>query len=136
MTALQAHLHDDNCMQNATLHRSTIVRFSTYEKTQHDRYTVGFRSWCFYQKTLATGKEPGPHQTNLGTSLASDVAEQVKKLCIRLAHVDLLKRCTLYKTQNANDNLHSVVRNKCPNTTFVGPERTVDIDPHIIGITE
>ena len=68
---------------------------------------------------------PGPHRTNVGTPLAPDVAEHVKEVYIRLAHVDLLKRCTLGKTQNANESLHSVVWSKCPKMIFVGLERVV-----------
>ncbi|KAK2186943.1 hypothetical protein NP493_184g00016 [Ridgeia piscesae] len=98
---------------------------STDEKPQHDRCPVGARSWCYYQKALATGHEPGPHRTNVDTPLAADVAELVKEVYTRLAHVDLLKRCTLGKTQNANESLHSVVWSKCPKTTFVSLKRVV-----------
>ena len=111
-------------MQNAIL-ASFNHCSSMDEKPQHDRCPVGARSWCFYQKALATGQEPGPHRTNGGTPLAPDVAEHVKEVYTRLAHVDLLKRCTLGKTQNANESLHSVVWSKCPKTTFVGLERVV-----------
>ena len=37
---------------------------------------------AFYQKALATGQEPGPHRTNVGTPLAPDVAEHVKEVYI------------------------------------------------------
>ena len=43
----------------------------------------------------------------------------------RLAHVDLLKRCTLGKTQNANESFHYVVWSKCPKMTLVGLQRVV-----------
>ena len=61
----------------------------------------------------------------MDTPLAPDVAEHVKEVYTRLAHVDLLKRCKLGKTQNANESPHSVVWSKCPKTTFVGLERVV-----------
>ena len=122
--AVQAHPHDVNGMQHAIV-ASFDHCSSTDEIPQHDRCPVGARSWCFYQKTLATGQEPGPHRTNVGTPLAPDVAEHVKEVYTRLAHVDLVKRCTLGKTQNANENLRSVVWSKCPKTTFVGLERVV-----------
>ena len=122
--AVQTHPHDVNGMQNAIL-TSFNHCSSTDQKPQHDRCPVGARSWCFYQKALATGQEPGPHRTNVGTPLAPDVAEHVKEVYTRLAHVDLLKRCTLGKTQNANESLHFVVWSKCPKTTFVGIERVV-----------
>ena len=59
-------------MQNAVL-ASFDHCSSTDEKPQHDRCPVGARSWCFYQTALATGQEPGPHRTNVGTPLAPDV---------------------------------------------------------------
>ena len=67
--AVQAHPHDVSGLHNAIL-----VSFnhcsSTDENSEHDR--VGARSWGFYQKALATGQEPGPHRTNVGTPLAPD----------------------------------------------------------------
>ena len=123
-TAVQAHLHDVYGMQNAIL--VSFDHFSsTDEKPQHDWCPVGACSWCYYQKALAIGQEPGAHRTNVGTPLAPDVAEHVKEVYTRLAHVDLLKRCTLGKTQNANENLHSVVWSKSPKTTFVGLQHVV-----------
>ena len=62
--AVQTHPHDVNGMQNAIL-ASFNHCSSTDQKPQHDRCPVGARSWCFYQKALATGQEPGPHRTNV-----------------------------------------------------------------------
>ena len=95
---------------------------STDEKPQHDCCPVGADSWCFYQKALVTEQEPGPHRTNVGTPLSSDVAEHVRAVYTRLAHFDLLKRCKLGKTQNNNETVHTVIWNKCPKTSFVGLE--------------
>ena len=79
--AVQAHPHDVSGLHNAIL-----VSFdhcsSTDENSEHDR--VGARSWCFYQKAPATGQEPGPHRTNVGTPLAPDVAKHVKEVYTRL----------------------------------------------------
>ncbi|KAK2192357.1 hypothetical protein NP493_32g00009 [Ridgeia piscesae] len=76
-----AHPHDVSGLHNAIL-----VSFdhcsSTDENSEHDR--VGARSWCFYQKAPATGQEPGPHRTNVGTPLAPDVAKHVKEVYTRL----------------------------------------------------
>ena len=60
---------------------------------------------------------------NVGTPLAPDVAEHVKEVYTRLAHVDLLKPCKLGKTQNADESLHSVMWSKCHKTTCVGLAR-------------
>ena len=57
----------------------------TDETPQHDRCPVGDDSWCFYQKALATGQEPGPHRTNVGTPLSVDVAVQVKAVYEQLS---------------------------------------------------
>ena len=122
--AVRAHPKDVDRMRDAIL-ATFDNAISNDEKPQHDRCPVGADRWCFYQKALATGQEPGPHRTNVGTPLSSDVAEHVTGVYTRLAHVDLLKRCKLGKTQNSNETVHSVIRNKCPKTSFVGLERDV-----------
>ena len=122
--AVRAHPKDVCGMRDAIL-ATFDHAISTDEKPQHDRCPVGADSWCFYQKALATGQEPGPHRTNVGTPLSSDVAEHVKGVYTRLAHIDLLERCKLGKTQNNNESVHSVIWNKCPKTSFVGLERVV-----------
>ena len=91
---------------------------STDETPQHDRCPVGDDSWCFYKKALATGQEPGPHRTNVGTPLSVDVAVPVKAVYERLSHDDLLTRCLRGQTQNANESLHSKVWAKCPKIGF------------------
>ena len=98
---------------------------STDENPQHGRCPVGADSWCFYQKALATGQDPGPHHISVGTPLSAEVAAHVKEVYVRLTHKDLLDRCRMGKTQNANESLHSKVWLKCPKTSFVGLERVV-----------
>ena len=44
---------------------------------------------------------------------------------MRLGHPELLRRCVLGKTQNANETLHSKVWCKCPKTGFIGLMRVV-----------
>ena len=89
------------------------------ENPQHGRCPVGRDSWCFYQKALATGQEPGLHRVNVHTPLSAEMAQHVKPVYTRLAHDDLLIRCLLGKTQNVNESLHSKVWTKCPKTNFV-----------------
>ena len=99
---------------------------STDEKLQHDRCPVGADSWrFFYQKALATGQQPGPHRTNVGTPLSAEVARHVKDVYTRLAHKDLLERCLFDKTQNPNESLYSKVWAKCPKMGFVGLQRVL-----------
>ena len=122
--AVRAHRGDLPAMTDAvwaTFDHAT----STDEKPQHGRCPVGPDSWCFYQKALATGQQPGPHRTNVGTPLSADVARHVKDVYTRLAHKDLLERCLLGKTQNPNESLHSKVWAKCPKTGFVGLQRVL-----------
>ncbi|KAI0225873.1 L-2-hydroxyglutarate dehydrogenase, mitochondrial [Lamellibrachia satsuma] len=77
-----------------------------------------------FQQALANGEEPGSHQDKVGTPLTKEVAEQVKEVYVRL-DPELLHRCVLGKTQNANETLHSKVWRKCPKTGFVGLMRIV-----------
>ena len=49
----------------------------------------------------------------------------MKEVYPRLSHKDLLGRCKLGLTQNANESLHSMVWQKCPKTSFIGIERVV-----------
>ena len=79
---------------------------------------MGDDSWCFYQKALANGQEPGPHQTNVATPISVDVAVRVKAVYERLSHDDLLTRCLRGQTQDANESLHSKVWAKCTKTGF------------------
>lgn len=44
-------------------------------------------------------------------------------LYIRLSTDDLLQRCSLGKTQNANEALHGLIWSKCPKTTFTAKRR-------------
>ena len=73
---------------------------STDEKPQHHRCRVGVHSWCFYQKTLATGQKPGHHCANVHTPLSAEVASHVKDVYARLCDMSLLKRCLKGTTQN------------------------------------
>ena len=93
---------------------------STDEEPHHNHCPIGRNSWCFFQRALAKGEEPGYHRDKVGTPLAKDVAEKVKEVYVRLGHPDLLDRCLQGKTQNANESLHSKVWLKCPKTGFVG----------------
>ena len=115
--AVRAHPNDLDAMRDAVW-ATYYHAISTDETPQHDRCPVGDDSWCFYKKALATGQEPGPHRTNVGTPLSVDVAVPVKAVYERLSHDDLLTRCLRGQTQNANESLHSKVWAKCPKIGF------------------
>ena len=121
---MRSHPNDLSGMQAAVM-ASFDHAISTDDKPQHDRCPVGVNSWCFYQRALATGQQPGPHLTNVHTPLSAEVGERVKEVYARLAHKDLLRRCLKQKTQNANESLHSVIWSKCRKTRFVGLQRVL-----------
>ena len=122
--AIRAHPNDLEAMRDAVW-ATFDHAVSTDKKPQHDRCPVGADSWCFYQKALATGQEPGPHKTNVGTPLSAEVAKPVREVYARLSHDDLLTRCLRGETQNPNESLHSKIWAKCPKTGFVCVHRVL-----------
>jgi len=98
---------------------------STDEDPHHTHCPEGATSWCFYQKALAKGEEPGSHHENVHTALSREVASHVKDVYLRLGHRDLLNRCLRVETQNKNESIHSKIWTKCPKTGFVGLMRVV-----------
>ena len=107
------------------MHLASFHAASTDDEPHHNHCPTGTNSWCFFQRALAKGEEPGSHLENVHTPLAKDVAEQVKEVYIRLGHPDLLQRCLRGQTQNANEALHAKVWLKCPKTGFFGLPRVV-----------
>ena len=98
---------------------------STDAKPQHDRCPQGKHSWCFFQKALAVGKQPGDHKTNMTHRLSPEVAAHVKDVYVRLSDRDLLSHCLRSITQNPNESLHAKIWAKCPKTGFVGLQRVL-----------
>ena len=117
--AIRSCTGDKDAMRSAVV-ASFFHAASTDEEPHHNHCPIGRNSWCFFQRALAKGEEPGYHRDKVGTPLAKDVAEKVKEVYVRLGHPDLLDRCLQGKTQNANESLHSKVWLKCPKTGFVG----------------
>ena len=122
--AVRSHPNDLDGMQAAVM-ASFDHAISTDDEPNHDNCPVGVNSWCFYQKALATGQQPGPHRTNVHTPLSAEVGVHVKEVYARLAHKDLLRRCLKQKTQNANESLHSMIWSKCHKSGFVGLQRVL-----------
>ena len=98
---------------------------STDEDPHHTYCPEGATGWCFYQRALAKGAEPGSHRDKVHTPLSLEVASHVKDLYLDLSHRDLLNWCLRVETQNKNECIHSKVWLKCPKTGFVGLMRVV-----------
>lgn len=96
---------------------------STDECPRHNKCPLGEESWCFYQRDLASGNAPRKHETSIKTPLNETVVKHILPLYIRLTDKDLLKRCSLGKTQNANEALHGLIWSKCPKTTFTAKRK-------------
>ena len=76
-------------MKNATW-ATYYHQQSTDKKPQHDKYPSGEKSWCPYQKALATtGLEGFKHEY---TPLPDDVLQEIKPIYEDLSKDDLLER--------------------------------------------
>ena len=96
---------------------------STDDDPHHDPCPAGISSWCFYQRAVAKGERPGPHEDNVGTPLSREVSCFVKPVYVHLGDENLICRCLRVKTQNPNESLHSVIWWKCLKTDFLGKLR-------------
>ena len=66
----------EQCLQDAIL-ATFDHAVLTDEKPQHGH------CWCFYEKALATGQDPGTHHTHVGTPLSAEVGKHVEEVhCI------------------------------------------------------
>ena len=104
--AIRSCTGDEVAMRSAVF-SSFFHAVSTDEDPHHHHCPAGTNSWCFYQRAVANGEEPGSHRENVHPPLARDVAEQVKEVYLRLGHPEVLRRCVQGKTQNTNESLHS-----------------------------
>ena len=83
--AIRAHPNNVTDMQDGVL--ATFYHVSSTDgRPQHDLCPEGKESWCFFQRTLAEGREPGDHRSNISTPLSPPVAAQVKEVYERLGH--------------------------------------------------
>ncbi len=55
------------------------------DEPSHDKCPTGPDSWCFCQKAVANGEEPGPHKGNVKTPLRKEVAIVMKATYDRLS---------------------------------------------------
>ncbi|KAI0222670.1 eIF-2-alpha kinase activator GCN1 [Lamellibrachia satsuma] len=117
--AIRSHPDDLDGMRTAVF-ATFLHALSTDDDPHHDRCPAGISSWCFYQRAVAKGERPGPHEDNVGTPLSRKVGRFVKPVYVRLGDENLLSHCLRVKTQNPNESLHSVIWRKCLKTDFLG----------------
>ena len=91
---------------------------SSDNNPKHVHCPPGDRSWCFWQRAVAQGKEPGTHKDH--ETLGVEIGKRMVPIFQRLTDKELLKRCSRKKTQNANESLHSLIWKLCPKAVFVG----------------
>ncbi|XP_054260040.1 uncharacterized protein LOC128984722 [Macrosteles quadrilineatus] len=96
---------------------------SSDDEPRHDKCPPGSDSWCFYQRDLYNKLKPRRHSEGIKTPLSEAVYSRMLPIYKRLSNEKLLKRCSLGKTQNANESLHSVIWSKCQKTTFQAKRR-------------
>ncbi|KAK7105461.1 hypothetical protein V1264_016833 [Littorina saxatilis] len=94
---------------------------SADDQPHHRQCPQGADSWCFYQKALASGEQPGSHKDHpSSTYLSPEVAETMIPVYRRMADECLLKRLVHGGTQNTNECLNNMIWTRCPKTSFMG----------------
>ena len=96
---------------------------STDADPKHDNCPKGDDSWCFWQKANAKGLPPGSHEDNVGTPLCKIVVDSIRPTFERMSTDELLGRCILQTTQNANESAHALIWARCPKHQFVNRNR-------------
>ena len=91
---------------------------STNDSPKHIHCPPGTKSWCFWQRAKAAGKDPGDHKDH--ETLPVEVGKALVPIFRRLSDDGLLKSCSRAKTQNANESLHNLIWRYCPKGTYVG----------------
>ena len=102
--------------------------------------TTAYRRWMSLGTSIATSTDTGGCRRWLQASTQSSTgrrrdtteplplpaAERLMPVFERLSHPELLERCSLLGTSNANESLHSVVWRRAPKTVFT-TRSTVEI---------
>ena len=98
--------------------------FSTNERPLHHLCPTGEGSWCFYNSAVARNQTPADHTTSIHTPLNYNLlSKHLKPIYNRLSNPDLLRRCLLGATQNANESLHGKIWNSCTKIRFASYNR-------------
>ena len=71
-------------------------------------------SWCKWQSDQITGKET--YKTKI--SLPSAIKTLIKPIFVDLSNNSLLEKCLHHKTQNVNESLNCLIRNRCPKSVY------------------
>lgn len=120
--AIVSNLEDTDKMRVAIFSTLDHCR-STDDNPLHGNCPSGSDSWCFYQRDLSNKVTPRKHSDCIKTPLNKTVYEYMLPLYKRLSTEQLLKRCALGLTQNANESLHGLIWSKCPKVNFTAKRR-------------
>ena len=96
---------------------------STDAHPKHDNCPKGDDSWCFWHKANANCLPQGSHEDNVGTPLCKIVVDSIRPTLERMSTYELLGRCILQTTQNANESTHALIWARCPKHQFVNHNR-------------
>ena len=80
---------------------------STDEQLKHAHCHPGESSSCFWQRAIASSKEPGSHKGH--ETLPVDIGKKLVHIFQRFSDSKLLNGCSRNMTQNANDALHRML---------------------------
>ena len=94
---------------------------STDEQLEHAHCPPGASSWCFWQRAIASSKEPGSHKGH--ETLPVEIGRKLVPMFQRLSDPKLLNRCSRNMTQNANEALHSILWKIVPKSVYVGRKK-------------
>ena len=89
---------------------------STDELPRHDLCPTGEDSWCKYRVVQARGEVY--HHKNV--PIPNAIMNLLKPIYNRLGSRSLLQKCVHGYTQNANEELHSIVWKFCPKVLHLG----------------
>lgn len=94
---------------------------STDDKPDHDQCPKGEKSWCFFQKDLARGVKPRPHnRMKVKLNVTPEIKAHIVSIYDSLTSYDMLSRVIQGRTQNLNESFIGKIWNKCPKVKFQG----------------
>ena len=112
--AIRSNPHSVKDMTTA-IWAGIMHRCSTDDEPQHQWCPPGEDSWCKWQCLKVTGRQ---HEYQHSNSIPKAVFDKMQPLYWRLADKQLLDRCQLGATQNANESFNSVLWSMCPKEQF------------------
>ena len=111
----------DNPNDIEMMRKRIFAIFSHYSSSddhpKHVHCPPGDKSWCFWQRAVAQGKEPGTRKDH--ETLGVESGKMMVPIFQCLTDKELFKRCSKKKTQNANELLHNLIWKLCPKAVFV-----------------